>query len=215
MRTERLTLVALTPGLARTALEDRAELGRMLGARVPVTWPGADFARMLPRIAQGVEEASPGAEPTWLLVHAADKTLIGETEFHGPPDWTGKVEVGYSIGPDLPRSRARHRGEAGPDRGFLAAPRHTPHHRRVPRRQRRLAPGAREARDAPDRPRGRDAALRTAGGLGTEQLPLACFGQTGQTVPKYRPETVPPHGAQGPPSEPSCRRRITRGGGTR
>jgi RimJ/RimL family protein N-acetyltransferase len=96
--------VALTPELARTALDHSPKLGLLLGARVPVAWPGADFARMLPRIAQGVEEASPGAKPTRLLVHAADKTLIGETEFHGPPDGSGKVEVGYSI---VPTYRAR------------------------------------------------------------------------------------------------------------
>jgi [ribosomal protein S5]-alanine N-acetyltransferase len=96
IRTERLVLVALTAGLARAALENRAGLGRMLGARVPETWPGADFARMLPRIAQGSEETS---EPTRLIVHAADETLIGETGFHGPPDGSGTVEVGYSIVP--------------------------------------------------------------------------------------------------------------------
>ena len=99
LRTERLTLVALTPGPARTALEDRAELGRMLGARVPATWPGADFARMLPRIAQGSERAASGAEPTRLILHTADRVLIGETGFHGPPDASGTVEVGYSIVP--------------------------------------------------------------------------------------------------------------------
>ena len=99
LRTGRLVLVALTPELARTALEDRPKLGLLLGARVPETWPGADFARMLPRIAQGVEAASPGAEPTRLVVHAADKTHIGETEFHGPPDGSGTVELGYSIVP--------------------------------------------------------------------------------------------------------------------
>lgn len=87
-------LVALTPRLARVALEDRAKLGRMIGASVPETWPGADFARMLPRIARG---ASPGT--TRLAVHAADETLIGETGFHGPPDSSGTVEVGYSIVP--------------------------------------------------------------------------------------------------------------------
>ncbi len=94
LRTGRLVLVALTPELARTALDDRPKLGRMLGARVPETWPGADFARMLPRIriAEGVEEASPGAEPTRLVVHVADKTLIGETGFHGSPDGSGTVE---------------------------------------------------------------------------------------------------------------------------
>jgi [ribosomal protein S5]-alanine N-acetyltransferase len=100
LRTERLTLVALTPELARVALEDRAKLGRMLAARVPETWPGADFARMLPRLARGVEAASPGAEPTRLIVHTADGVLIGETGFHGPPDGSGTVEVGYSIAPE-------------------------------------------------------------------------------------------------------------------
>jgi ribosomal-protein-alanine N-acetyltransferase len=99
LRTERLALVALTPELARAALEDRAKLGRILGARVPQTWPGADFTRMLPHIARGAEGASPGAEPTRLIVHAADETLIGETGFHGPPDASGTVEVGYSIVP--------------------------------------------------------------------------------------------------------------------
>jgi [ribosomal protein S5]-alanine N-acetyltransferase len=95
LRTERLTLVALTPELARAALEDRAKLGRMIEARVPETWPGADFARMLPRIAR----ASAGAGSTRLIVHAADEMLIGETGFHGPPDASGTVEVGYSIVP--------------------------------------------------------------------------------------------------------------------
>lgn len=97
-------LVALRPPLARVALEDRARLGRVIGARVPETWPGADFLRMLPRIAEGVEETSSGAEPTRLVVHVADETLIGETGFHGPPDASGTVEVGYSI---LPAYRGR------------------------------------------------------------------------------------------------------------
>ena len=44
-------LVAMRPSLARLALEDRARLGRVIGAHVPETWPGADFLRMLPRIA--------------------------------------------------------------------------------------------------------------------------------------------------------------------
>jgi ribosomal-protein-alanine N-acetyltransferase len=99
LHTDRLTLVALTPDLARAALEDRARLGRMLGAHVPQTWPGADFASMLPRIARGSGRASSGAEPTRLIVHTTDRTLIGETGFHGSPDESGTVEVGYSIIP--------------------------------------------------------------------------------------------------------------------
>ena len=99
IRTERLVLMALTPELALMALKDTAGLGRIIGARVPETWPGADFAGMLPNIARGSEQASSGAEPTRLIVHAADETLIGETGFHGPPDGSGTVEVGYSIVP--------------------------------------------------------------------------------------------------------------------
>lgn len=95
LRTERLTLVSLTPELARKALEDREELGRILGAHVPVSWPGADFARVLPRIADSATETS-----TRLIVHTEDRTVIGETGFHGPPDGTGAVEVGYSIIPE-------------------------------------------------------------------------------------------------------------------
>ena len=100
LRTDRLTLVTLTPCLARAALEDRAKLGLMLGARVPVTWPGADFARMLERLAEGGERASLWDEQTRLIVHEEDRILIGETGFHGPPDGSGTVEVGYSIVPD-------------------------------------------------------------------------------------------------------------------
>ena len=92
LHTERLVLVALTPELARTALEDRPKLGCMLGARVPETRPRADFVRMLPRLARGAEQSR-------LLVRTADGTLIGETGFHGPPDGSGTVEVGYSIVP--------------------------------------------------------------------------------------------------------------------
>jgi ribosomal-protein-alanine N-acetyltransferase len=98
LRTERLTLVALTPELARAAMEDRAKLERMLGARVPEARPGADFATMLPRIARGVEQI--GVERKRLTVYTVDRNLIGETEFHGPPDRAGTVEVGYSIVPD-------------------------------------------------------------------------------------------------------------------
>lgn len=99
LRTERLRLVTLTSGLVRLALKDREELGRELQARVPPSWPGADFARMLPRLADGPDDG-PVAAPTRLIIHAADRAVIGEAGFHGPPDRTGTVEIGYSIVPE-------------------------------------------------------------------------------------------------------------------
>jgi ribosomal-protein-alanine N-acetyltransferase len=99
IETGRLLLVALTPELARAALEDREGFVRSLGGRVPELWPMADFARMLPQIASGHERGS-AAGPTRLVLDAASGTLVGETGFHGPPDRSGTVEVGYGILPD-------------------------------------------------------------------------------------------------------------------
>jgi ribosomal-protein-alanine N-acetyltransferase len=70
-----------------------------LTARVPELWPTADFARMLPRIAEGHEDGS-AAGPTRLILGAQSGTLVGETGFHGPPNRSGTVEVGYGVLPD-------------------------------------------------------------------------------------------------------------------
>jgi ribosomal-protein-alanine N-acetyltransferase len=97
-------LVALTPELARAALEDRAKLGGMIGAHVPESWPGADFARMLPCLARrrgaGLirSRTNPPRRPR------GGRALIGETGFHGPPNGRGTIEVGYSI---IPAYRGR------------------------------------------------------------------------------------------------------------
>lgn len=82
--------------MARAALENRRGLERKLSARVPRTWPGADFARMLPVLARS-------AESGWsarLVVYSEERVLIGDAGFHGPPDGTGTVEIGYSIVPE-------------------------------------------------------------------------------------------------------------------
>ena len=101
LHTERLTLVALTPELARVALADRGELGRRLRVHVPPVWPGAAFAGLLPFLANGLEEDSGGPPlPTRLVIHREDAVLVGETGFHGPPNGEGAVEVGYSVVPD-------------------------------------------------------------------------------------------------------------------
>ena len=100
LRTERLTLAPLTPSLARVAIRDTAGLGRRLGVRVPPTWPGAGFRGILPRIARSTGwSGTADAGPTYLVVHAADGVLIGESGLHRPPDALGTVEVGYAIVP--------------------------------------------------------------------------------------------------------------------
>jgi RimJ/RimL family protein N-acetyltransferase len=58
---------------------------------------GADCATILPRIARGVEQA--GVDPTRLIVHAANRTLIERDRILWPARRIWAVEVGYSIVP--------------------------------------------------------------------------------------------------------------------
>ena len=99
IRTDRLALVPLSVEVARTTIEDRAELERLLGAHVPPEWPQPDYAEVLPAIAETLQEDP--AKGIWgrLIVHEADRTLIGDTGFIAPPDKAGAVELGYSIIP--------------------------------------------------------------------------------------------------------------------
>jgi len=166
LRTERLVLVALVPPLARAAVEDREEFERSLGARVPEPWPMADFARMLPQIATGHEEGS-AAGPTRLVV--AEGTLVGETGFHGPPDQSGTVEVGYGVLPswrgqgiatEATRALISHAFDRSPRRGLLRRGGRGARRSPVPAGEPGLAQGARKGRDEPRGALRRGAAVR-------------------------------------------------------
>ncbi len=103
LETARLTIAPLTPALAEAALMGRPHLGRTLGVRVPDEWLEDDSEEILPLIA-----AMMWANPTegayegwgwWLILHRAERTLIGEVSFREPPDGTGTVEIGYGVVP--------------------------------------------------------------------------------------------------------------------
>jgi hypothetical protein len=135
----------------------------MLGARSPEAWPRADCATMLPRIARGVEQT--GVEPTRLIVHTADRTLIGETGFHGAPDGSGTVEVLYSIasratggGDSLPRRCEPSSSVLSNDPAYAGS-------RPSARLQLRLGEGFGENGNATREYRRGDAALRAAQGM--------------------------------------------------
>ena len=95
--TERLTIIPFTRDLALAALRDRAELARRLGGGVPGDWPGLEMADYLPAYAE--ELAGQPERSAWvrLALRTADRALIGDMGFHGPPDEQGTVEIGYSI----------------------------------------------------------------------------------------------------------------------
>src|SRR5207245_10792694 len=97
LETRRLTFVPFTREMLQAALENRTRLAELLGASIPQIWPYGDFADAIPFMLKGMEEQPD--TPGWggLLIHKADQMLIGDLGFHGRPDATGTVEVGYSV----------------------------------------------------------------------------------------------------------------------
>jgi ribosomal-protein-alanine N-acetyltransferase len=98
--TRRLVLIPCSVQMARAALRDRDGLKSRLGAQVPQEWPGQDLLEFLPLYAWQLQ-----ADPAllgwgiWLMIHAAERTVIGDTGFKGKPGGEGTVEIGYSVLP--------------------------------------------------------------------------------------------------------------------
>ncbi|HET9017922.1 MAG TPA: GNAT family N-acetyltransferase [Thermomicrobiaceae bacterium] len=105
LRTERLELIACTATVTEAALADPAEVGRLLGVRVPAGWPSNDLRDILPGYLRDVAADSDllGWGP-WVIVEAAGRVVVGDAGFHGEPDAARTVEIGYGI---LPAYRRR------------------------------------------------------------------------------------------------------------
>src|SRR3954467_14088785 len=97
IETERLSLVPFTHELTTAAMSDRVALARALAVRLPSAWPAPDFGGILSVLAQVAREDATRAGLTRLIVHRADRVLIGDIGFMEPPDRKGTVEIGYSL----------------------------------------------------------------------------------------------------------------------
>jgi ribosomal-protein-alanine N-acetyltransferase len=100
LRTRRLDLLPCSFQVAQAVVQDRDGLKSLLGVRVPDDWPAQDLQEFLPTYAQQLQ-----ADPTllgwgiWLMIHRAERTVIGDLGFKGRPDDEGTVEIGYSVVP--------------------------------------------------------------------------------------------------------------------
>lgn len=94
--TKRLQLVPFSLNLVKATLAGKEKLGALLAVAVPSTWPGSDFAEVLPDLAVQMEKAGSDFVWNWLIVHKQDRVIVGDAGFlNGPKD--GKAEIGYSI----------------------------------------------------------------------------------------------------------------------
>lgn len=80
-------------------LGDEKALASMLNVAIDDDWLGFEAAREAMPSSYEYLKANPDALGWWmyLLIHKADRTLIGLVGYKGKPDKTGMVEIGYSL----------------------------------------------------------------------------------------------------------------------
>lgn len=99
--TPRLDLILMSPGLMRALLAaDWGQAGRLLGADIPAEWQGEYWQWLGDRPDRA--EADPSVAPWFgrILLRGTGGTqpeVVGEAGFHGPPDETGRAEIGYMV----------------------------------------------------------------------------------------------------------------------
>src|SRR6478672_13419545 len=100
IETRQLRLVPCTVAVAQAAMVDRAAFASLLGVRVHDDWPAEDLRDFLPIYGQIVDEqAARQGWGIWLMLGAAERALVGDIGFKGPPDDLGTAEIGYSVLP--------------------------------------------------------------------------------------------------------------------
>ena len=104
LKTARLDLLPGSVDTVRASLDDLARLGKLLGARVPDSWPPDLLDRdALEWTLDWLQQ--PGNDPRWgmhWIVLRVPRTLVGVVGYKGGPK-DAAVEVGYGVVPEFQR----------------------------------------------------------------------------------------------------------------
>lgn len=102
IHTPRLTLIPARAEILLADVDGRESLGRVLGVRVPDSWPPDlyDDGAILWTL-ERLESGGPGTQPFWTYYFVWTTApgvpeLVGVGGFKGPPE-DGRVELGYSV----------------------------------------------------------------------------------------------------------------------
>ena len=95
IETPQLRLVPCTVAAAQAAMTDRAAFASLLGVHVDDDWPAEDLRHFLPIYGQIVAaQAARQGWGIWLMLGAAERALVGDIGFKGPPDALRTAEIG-------------------------------------------------------------------------------------------------------------------------
>ncbi|NWJ48428.1 MAG: GNAT family N-acetyltransferase [Chloroflexi bacterium] len=104
LETLRLSLIPCSAGMVQALLYKREEFEPLVMARLPLEYPSPEVAEFLPFLQQQIANHPEQAE--WglrFLRHRTESIIIGDAGFKGAPDFSGTVEIGYSILPQYRR----------------------------------------------------------------------------------------------------------------
>lgn len=109
INTNRLELIASTAAMVRSEMAGDGAFSHLLDARIAAGWPNEHWDRPAMewtlRALESVEVAGGWGMWYWVLTPpaVAQRTLIGNGGFKGPPSADGVIEIGYSIVPEQRR----------------------------------------------------------------------------------------------------------------
>lgn len=104
LETKRLLLIPFSLEMKRMTIRDKSRLVDLIEACVPEDWPGSDLMDALPFFIAQMEQDPSDFVWDGIIVHKADRVLIGDIGFKGGPDTAGAIEIGYSIIPEYRNS---------------------------------------------------------------------------------------------------------------
>ena len=98
IKTDRLLLMPVTLEITRLLLNGKIDEIEKLGVKIGGKWPGTDIFHILPIINKELEryKCSTGFE-IWMIIKKESMVVIGDIGFHGQPDDSGEVEIGYGL----------------------------------------------------------------------------------------------------------------------
>src|SRR5438309_7659088 len=94
LSTRRLTLIPFSADLLRLALTNREALESRLAARFLPQWRTENQLRVLNGVLHALEiDPESGVWRFYFILHTADRSVIGDAGFKGPPDHGGSGAV--------------------------------------------------------------------------------------------------------------------------